>query len=156
MISTPQSGRRVIHEVGFESCISTTSARRRVTTLRSTRTSDSSDIYLVTVRDISGAIHVPKNARESAGWHSTRVHHLGRHSRHWENPRRTCGESSICLDQAGLKLNNQKCEFVNQSVVYLDHDIDRDGLHPTDEKVRAIRDALNPTNVREFSRGSVY
>ena len=45
------------------------------------------------------------------------------------------------LDEAGLKLNNQKCEFFNQSVVYLGRKIDRDGLHPTDEKVRAIRDA---------------
>ena len=45
------------------------------------------------------------------------------------------------LDQAGLKLNNQKCEFFNQSVVYMGHKIDRDGLHPTDEKVKAIRDA---------------
>ena len=42
------------------------------------------------------------------------------------------------LDQAGLKLDNQKCEFFNQSVVYLGHKIDRDGLHPTDEKVKAI------------------
>ena len=54
------------------------------------------------------------------------------------------------LDQAGLKLNNQKCEFFNQSVVYLGHKIGRDGLHPTDEKVKAIWDAPNPTNVREL------
>ena len=54
------------------------------------------------------------------------------------------------LDEAGLKLNNDKCEFFNQSVVYLGHKIDRDGLHPTDDKVRAIRDAPSPTNVKEL------
>ena len=45
------------------------------------------------------------------------------------------------LDEAGLKLNNEKCQFFNASVVYLGHKIDRNGLHPTDEKVRAIQDA---------------
>ena len=53
------------------------------------------------------------------------------------------------LDQAGLKLNNQKNEFFSQSVMYLGHKIDRDGLHPSDEKVKTIRDAPYPTNVRE-------
>ena len=36
------------------------------------------------------------------------------------------------------------------SVEYLGHRIDRDGLHPTDEKVRAIRDAPNPRDVTEL------
>ena len=54
------------------------------------------------------------------------------------------------LDEAGLKLNNEKCQFFNASVVYLGHKIDRDGLHPTDEKVRAIQDAPHPTNVKEL------
>ena len=36
------------------------------------------------------------------------------------------------------------------AVVYLGHKIDRDGLHPTDEKVRAIQDAPHPTNVKEL------
>ena len=54
------------------------------------------------------------------------------------------------LDEAGLKMNNEKCQFFNASVVYLGHKIDRDGLHPTDEKVRAIQDAPHPTNVKEL------
>lgn len=54
------------------------------------------------------------------------------------------------LDQAGLKLNNKKCEFFNEAVVYLGHKIDRNGLHPTDEKVTAIQDAPSPTNVKEL------
>ena len=54
------------------------------------------------------------------------------------------------LDEAGLKLNNEKCQFFNASVAYLEHKIDRDGLHRTDEKVRAIQDAPHPTNVKEL------
>ena len=54
------------------------------------------------------------------------------------------------LDEAGLKLNNEKCQFFNASVVYLGHKIDRNGLHPTDEKVRAIQDAPHPTNLKEL------
>ena len=54
------------------------------------------------------------------------------------------------LDEAGLKLNNEKSEFFNASVVCLGHKINRDGLHPTDEKVRAIQDAPHPTNVKEL------
>ena len=60
------------------------------------------------------------------------------------------------VDQTGLKLNNQNGEFFNQSVVYLGHKIDRDGLHPTDEMVKAIRDAPNPSNVRELRSWLVF
>ncbi len=36
------------------------------------------------------------------------------------------------------------------SVEYLGHRIDSDGLHPMDEKVRAIRDAPTPKNLAEL------
>ena len=35
-------------------------------------------------------------------------------------------------------------------VVYLGHKIDKNGLHPTEDKVRAVRDAPQPTNVSEL------
>ena len=54
------------------------------------------------------------------------------------------------LQNAGLKVNKQKCEFFRSSVTYLGHRIDRHGLHPTTEKVEAIRNAPNPTNVKEL------
>ena len=53
------------------------------------------------------------------------------------------------LDETGLKLNNEKCKFFNALVVYLGHKIDREGLYPTEEKVRAIQDAPHQTNVKE-------
>ena len=54
------------------------------------------------------------------------------------------------LDEAGLKLNNEKCQFFKPSVEYLGHKIDRDGLHPTNVKVRAIQDAPKPKYVKEL------
>ena len=54
------------------------------------------------------------------------------------------------LEQSGLRLKKKKCFFLQTSVEYLGHRIDCDGLHPTDEKVRAIRDAPTPKNVAEL------
>ena len=54
------------------------------------------------------------------------------------------------LQNAGLKVNQQECELFRSSVTYLRHRIDRHGLHPTTEKVEAIRNAPNPTNVKEL------
>ena len=53
------------------------------------------------------------------------------------------------LEQSGLRLK-KKCFFLQTSVEYLGHRIDCDRLHPTDEKVRAIRDAPTPKNVAEL------
>ena len=51
---------------------------------------------------------------------------------------------------AGLKLNKAKCEFLLPRVEYLGHMIDGNGLHPTQEKVRAIQEAPQPRNVSEL------
>ena len=47
------------------------------------------------------------------------------------------------LETAGLKLNRSKCFFLRPSIEYLGHIIDKDGLHPTREKVQAIQEAQN-------------
>ena len=54
------------------------------------------------------------------------------------------------LDEAGLKLNNEKCQFFKPPVQYLGHKIDRGGLHPANVKVRAIQYAPKPKNVKEL------
>jgi len=54
------------------------------------------------------------------------------------------------LAAAGLKLNKPKCFFLRPRIEYLGHIIDKDGLHPTEEKVRAIREAPKPQNVNEL------
>ena len=54
------------------------------------------------------------------------------------------------LGTAGLRLNKPKCFFLQPSIEYLGHIIDKDGLHPTEEKVRAIKEAPKPRNVSEL------
>ena len=43
-----------------------------------------------------------------------------------------------------------KCKFVVQSVSYLGHMIDQRGLHPLQEKVKAVKEVPNPTNISEL------
>ena len=54
------------------------------------------------------------------------------------------------LQSAGLRLNKEKCFFLRPSIDYLGHVIDQDGIHPTQEKVTAIKEALRPKNVTEL------
>ena len=54
------------------------------------------------------------------------------------------------LSESGLKLNKDKCVFCSSSVEYLGFRIDKEGIHPTTEKVMAINHAKEPTNVTEL------
>ena len=54
------------------------------------------------------------------------------------------------LEEAGLRLKREKCEFLSTSVVYLGHRIDAEGLHPTADKVDAIHEAPTPQNCTEL------
>ena len=48
---------------------------------------------------------------------------------------------------AGFRLNKAKCKFLQKCVTYLGHKIDGEGLHPTEDKLAAIRDAPRPKDV---------
>ena len=54
------------------------------------------------------------------------------------------------LKRAGVTLKHSKCVFLTPSVKYLGHVIDREGLHPSPEKIRAIKDAPAPKNLSEL------
>ena len=54
------------------------------------------------------------------------------------------------LESAGLTLKKEKCVFASTSVTYLGHTIDRDGIHPTPDKVQAVQQAPTPKNVTEL------
>jgi transposase InsO family protein len=60
---------------------------------------------------------------------------------------RTLDEVLSRLDKAGLRVKRSKCEFMRESVTYLGHRIDADGLHPLPDRVRAIKEAPKPTSV---------
>ena len=48
------------------------------------------------------------------------------------------------LEEAGLRLQKEKCAFLLPEVEYLGHKICRDGLQPTETKVRAVAEAPEP------------
>ena len=54
------------------------------------------------------------------------------------------------LESANLRLNLSKCFFLQPRVEYLGYVIDQHGLHPTEEKVTAIKEAPKPKNVSEL------
>ena len=51
---------------------------------------------------------------------------------------KTLDEVLTRLERAGMRLKKSKCQFLLPSVEYLGHKISKEGLQPTDEKVRAI------------------
>ena len=54
------------------------------------------------------------------------------------------------LQEHGVRLKKEKCEFGVESVVYLGHRIDAKGVHTTDEKVKTIIDTPPPTNLTKL------
>jgi len=54
------------------------------------------------------------------------------------------------LETSGFRLNKSKCMFLLAKVEYLRHVIDESGLHPTQEKVKAIQEAPAPKNLAEL------
>ena len=54
------------------------------------------------------------------------------------------------MQEAGIRLKRSKCEFHQTSVTYLGHVIDSTGIHPTEDKVKAIVDAPVPQNAQEL------
>ena len=54
------------------------------------------------------------------------------------------------LASTGLRLKRSNCEFMLPSIEYLGHRIDQKGVHPTKDKVKAIKEALKPKNVSEL------
>ena len=55
-----------------------------------------------------------------------------------------------CLTEAGLRLNREKCSFLLKRIEYLGYIIDAQGLHSTEEKVKAINQPKNVTELRSF------
>ena len=54
------------------------------------------------------------------------------------------------IKNAGLRLKQHKCAFLLSAVEYLGHKISAEGIQPTEEKVRAIKEAPPPTNVTQL------
>ena len=59
-------------------------------------------------------------------------------------------EVLCCMSDAGMRLKKDKCQFMLTHVNYLGHSVSREGIQPTNEKVRAIRDAPEPKNLQQL------
>ena len=54
------------------------------------------------------------------------------------------------LLEAELKVSREKCEFACSSITYLEHLLDKDGLRPDPERVRAVLEILSAKNVKQW------
>ena len=54
------------------------------------------------------------------------------------------------LENHGIRMKKAKCTFMQESVEYLGHRVDAEGLHTTSEKLEAIVKAPEPSNVQEL------
>ena len=54
------------------------------------------------------------------------------------------------LKTAGFHLKKEKCKFFQSQVQYLGHIIDKDGIRPVPEKIKAIVDMPEPNNPKEL------
>ena len=57
------------------------------------------------------------------------------------------------LREAGLKVKLSKCDFLKKSLAFLGHVVDQEGIHPMDDKIKAITQFPTPKkveNVRSF------
>ena len=50
----------------------------------------------------------------------------------------------------GIRMKKEKCHFMCNSVTYLGHLIDSEGIHATPDKIKAIVEAPIPTNVQQL------
>ena len=61
------------------------------------------------------------------------------------------------LGQSGLRVKKEKCAFLQDSVEYLGHRIDRHGMHATPQKLTAINDCGRcPLKIARGSRDDIY
>ena len=54
------------------------------------------------------------------------------------------------LKQANIRAKLSKCEFLKTEVTYLGYRIDRQGIHPTEEHIEALRNMPAPSNKKEL------
>ena len=54
------------------------------------------------------------------------------------------------LRQAGLRLRESKCLFFQESLEYLGHVISKEGIRPTNKRVKCVREAPPPQNKQQL------
>ena len=54
------------------------------------------------------------------------------------------------LQYHGITVSQSKCKFLCDSVEFLGYKISREGLHATQDKIKAIVDAPEPINIQQL------
>ena len=54
------------------------------------------------------------------------------------------------LQDSGIHLREDKCQIAQEQVEYLGHVVDATGIHPTKDKVRAIKEAPLPKDITQL------
>ncbi|XP_055912914.1 uncharacterized protein K02A2.6-like [Eupeodes corollae] len=54
------------------------------------------------------------------------------------------------FEKNGLKCNLSTCQFAQKEVEYLGHIIDKNGIHPSESRLQAIRELPRPTNLKDL------
>ncbi|XP_060075892.1 uncharacterized protein K02A2.6-like [Ylistrum balloti] len=60
------------------------------------------------------------------------------------------GEVLRRLEEHHVRLREDKCKFMEDTVEYMSNMVDREGIHSTEAKIEAIKNAPSPTNVSEL------
>ena len=56
------------------------------------------------------------------------------------------------LQDSGVTLNPEKCEFLTTSLTFVGHTIDKDGISADPKKVKSIKEMRRPSNITELRR----
>ena len=56
------------------------------------------------------------------------------------------------MEESDLRLNKDKCKLKHERLSYFGHVIDKDGVSPSDEKVKAIQEFSPPQNIKELKQ----
>ena len=67
-----------------------------------------------------------------------------------EEHRKDLGKVMKRLKEYNIHLNGTKCEMFKTELNYLGHRITAEGIHPTEEKIQAIRNMKRPEDVKEL------
>ncbi len=73
--------------------------------------------------------------------------HTDMHEKHLE----VLDKVLACLHKNHLKINLEKCVFRNKEVSYLGFTLTPEGIKPGKNKLKAIKDAKPPTNIKTIS-----
>ena len=63
---------------------------------------------------------------------------------------RNLEEVLLMLEKFGLRARLSKCQFFQDSVEYLGHKIDKEGIHTLKEKVEVLTKAKTPQNIEQL------